>query len=110
MPHKEGIEAVKQKSTKSNPGICIKVILTLLKLILTLNNFVFNSINYLQKKGCAMGTKLAPSYANIFIVWFDIFPNLTNLSNFYLHFKDDIFLIWNGTKTGFDSFLKKVNG
>ena len=67
IPHKEGIEAVKQKLKKSKPSINIKVILTFLKLILTLNNFVFNGINYLQKKGCTMGTKCAPSYANIFM-------------------------------------------
>ena len=71
IPHKEGIEAVKQKLKKSKPSISIKVILTFLKLILTLNNFVFNGINYLQKKGCAMGTKCAPSYANIFMGWFE---------------------------------------
>ena len=44
--------------------------------------------------------------------WFEekfIFPLLTNLSDFYLRFIDDIFLIWNGTKTEFDNFLKKVN-
>ena len=51
IPHKEGIEAVKQKLKKSKPIISIKVILTFIKLILTLNNFVFNGINYLQKKG-----------------------------------------------------------
>ena len=56
IPHKEGIEAVKQKLKKSKPSISIKVILTFLKLILALNNFVFNGINYLQEKGCAMGT------------------------------------------------------
>ena len=67
IPHKEGIEAVKQKLKKSKTSISIKVILTFLKLILTLNNFVFNDINYLQKKGYAMGTKCAPSYANIFM-------------------------------------------
>ena len=108
IPHKEGIEAVKQKLKKSKPSINIKVILTFLKLILTLNNFVFNGINYLQKKGCAMGTKCAPSYANIFMGWFEekfIFPLLTNLSDFYLRFIDDIFLIWNGTKTEFDDFF-----
>ena len=36
---------------------------------------------------CAMGTKYAPSYANIFIGWFEekfIFPFLANLSDFYL--------------------------
>ena len=47
IPHKEEIEAVKQKLKKSNPSVSITVILTFLKLILTLNNFVFNGINYL---------------------------------------------------------------
>ena len=59
-----------------------------------------------------MGTKCVPSYANIFMGWFEekfIFPLLTNLSDFYLGFIDDIFLIWNGTKTEFDNFLKKIN-
>ena len=44
--------------------------------------------------------------------WFEekfIFLLLTNLSDFYLRFIDDIFLIWNGTKTEFDSFLNKIN-
>ena len=44
--------------------------------------------------------------------WFEekfIFPLLTNLSDFYPRFIDDIFLIWNGTKTEFDNFLKKIN-
>ena len=68
IPHKEGIESVKQKLKNSKPGISIKFILKFLKLILTLDNFVINSINYLQKKGCALGTKCAPSYANIFMV------------------------------------------
>ena len=105
IPHKEGIEAVKQKLEKSKPNISIKVILTFLKLILTLKNFVFNGIIYLQKKGSAMGTKCAPSYENIFMDWFEKkfkFPLLRNLSDFYLRFKDDIFLMLNGTKT--DSF------
>ena len=59
-----------------------------------------------------MGTKCAPSYANIFMGWFEekfIFLLLTNLSDSYLRFIDDIFLIWNGTKTEFDNFLKKIN-
>ena len=59
-----------------------------------------------------MGTKYVPSYANIFMGWFEekfIFPLLTNLSNVCLHFIDSISLIWNETKTEFDSFLKKIN-
>ena len=59
-----------------------------------------------------MGTKSAPSYANIIMGWFEekfISPILTNSSNFYLRFIDDIFLIWNGNKTEFDNFLRKIN-
>ena len=59
-----------------------------------------------------MVTKCAPSYANIFIGWFEekfIFPLLTNISDLYLRFIDDIFLIQNGTITEFDDFFKKVN-
>ena len=61
-PNKEGIEAVKRKN------IGTRIVSTFLRLVLTLNNFVFNSQNYLQIKGCAMSTKCAPSYANIFMV------------------------------------------
>ena len=59
-----------------------------------------------------MGTKCAPSYANIFNGWFEqkfIFPLLANLSDFYLRFRDGIFLIWNGTKTELDDIFKKIN-
>ena len=59
-----------------------------------------------------MGTKCALSYANIFMGQFvekPIFPLLTNFSYFYLNFIDDMFLIWNGTKTEFHNFLKKIS-
>ena len=62
---------------------------------MALNNLVFNSISYLQKNDCTRSTKCAPSYANIFMGWFEqkfIFP-----------------LLANGTKTEFDNFLKKIN-
>ena len=36
-------------------------------------------------------------------------PILKNLSDFYMRFIDDIFLIWYETKTDFDNFLKIVN-
>ena len=61
IPNKEGIEAVETTLKRKNIGTTI--ISTFLRLVLTLNNFVFNSQNYLQIKGCAMGTKCAPSYA-----------------------------------------------
>ena len=52
----ERIEAVKSAlNSVSQKSIGMKVIIKFLFLILTLNNFVFNGIRYLQKIGCAMG-------------------------------------------------------
>jgi hypothetical protein len=36
-------------------------------MVLKKNNFTFNGDHYLQINGTAMGTKMAPSYANIFM-------------------------------------------
>ena len=72
IPNHEGIEAVKRAlNSISQKPIATKVIIKFLFLILTLNNFVFNGIHYLQKIGCAMGTKCAPNYANIFMGKFE---------------------------------------
>ncbi len=46
-------------------------LINLLELVLTLNNFQFNGDNYLQIGGTAMGTKVAPSLANIFMADFE---------------------------------------
>ena len=89
IPNKEGIEAVETTLKRKNIGT--RIILRFLRLVLTLNNFVFNSQNYLQSKGCTMGT-CAPSYANIYI-----YPLIEKISNFYLRFIDDNFsnMDWN---------------
>ena len=79
IPNEEGIQAVRDTLNSSSSRIAAYIITTFLFLILTLNNFVFNGINYLQTKGCAMGTKCAPSYANIFMGTFEehhIYPRI----------------------------------
>ena len=110
IPNKEGIEAVETTLKRKNIGPMI--ISTFLRLVLTLNNFVFNSQNYLQIKGCTMGTKCAPSYANIFMGMFEeryIYPLIEKISNFYLRFIDDIFLIWTGTRDPLMKFKQQIN-
>ena len=72
IPNSGSIKVVKT-SLENFPRrtVATKVITTFLSLILTLNNFVFNCKNYLQIKGCAMGTICAPAYANIFTGHFE---------------------------------------
>ena len=95
-----------------NKTVATKVIITFSNLILTLNNFVLNSINYLQTMACAMGTLCAPAYANIFMAQFEkqhIYPYIKNKSILYLPYIDDIFLIWTGTKQELLMLLEKLN-
>ena len=90
----EGIRAVETPLDNfPRKKIATKVITTFLSLILTLNNFVFNWKNYIQIKGCAMGTICAPSYANTFMDNFErkyISPFLQGLSLIYLRRCDKI--------------------
>ena len=43
----------------------------LIRMVLTMNNFSFNNEDYLQKHGTAMGTRMTPSYANLFMGKFE---------------------------------------
>ena len=78
IPHKEGVDAVRNTMNSFNPSKS-RIITAFLFLILTLNNFIFNGLNYIQKIGCAIGTKCAPTYANIFVGQFEekyIYPKV----------------------------------
>ena len=111
IPNDEGIKAVRE-AYDNHPNKTVATKATFLSLILTLNNFVFNSINYLQIMGCAMGTICAPAYANIFMEQFEkqhIYPYIKNKSILCLRYIDDIFIIWTGTKQELLIFLEKLN-
>ena len=113
IPNDEGLQALKEAlDQKQNQSVASKVIVTLMNLIFTFNNFVFNDKNYLQVKGCAMGTISAPPYANIFIGKFEeshIYPYIRHLCKLYLRYIDDLFLIWTGTKQQFEDFICNLN-
>ena len=112
IPNNEGIKAAKSFIENSNVGHLSQVITSFLGLILTLNNFLFNDKNYIQVNGVSMGTKCAPSYANLFMGSFEeryLKPKLLGKSNLYLRYIDDIFLLWNGTKEELECFKEEVN-
>mgnify|MGYP001800455220 FL=1 len=59
-----------------------------------MNNFIFNG-QHLQIHGTAMGTKMAPSFANLFLCLFE--TNALNDAPYkphsWLRYSDDIFVI-----------------
>ncbi len=68
IPNREGIVSViKTHELNYNSRVSIKSIMNLLTAVLRMNNFNFNGKNYLQVGGTAMGTRLTPSYVNIFM-------------------------------------------
>ena len=113
IPNEEGIEAVREAITRStDTKISSKVITTFLWLILTLSNFVFNVVNYLQKQGVTMGSICSPSYANLFMGYFEskyLYPLIRGKCKFYTRYIDDIFMIWKGTEEELKEFLIMIN-
>ena len=112
IPHDEGTAACKKfylKHCKDN--VVSENLAHAINFILTHNFFTFNDKYYLQIKGTAMGTKMAPSYANIFMDELET----KMLSSFplkpllYLRYIDDIFIIWDHGKDALKSFEAHVN-
>ena len=59
-----------------------------------------------------MGTKCAPSYANLFMGHFEfsnIYPLIQDKSIKYLRYIDDIFLLWTGTEQQLKQFIEQIN-
>ncbi len=86
-------------------------IVKLLDLVLTCNNFKFGDNHYLQKSGTAMGTRMAPSYANLFMADFEerYVYTYKNPPLFWKRFIDDIFSIFVGTEAQLKAFINHLN-
>ena len=71
IPHDKGIETCEAMlNTREVLQPSTDDLAHLIKLVLTKNNFTFNDEYYLQVHGTAMGTRMAPSYANIlWVAW-----------------------------------------
>jgi hypothetical protein len=61
--------------------------------------------------GTAMGTRVAPTFANIFMAKIDklVLEASDSFSLFFKRFLDDIFMLWTGTESQFLNFMKKIN-
>ena len=104
MPHRESIESVldymKLHAYVQPPGaLSPHTIGVLLETILKNNNLSFMDNHFLQMAGTAMGTKAAPSYANLFMGCHEETIRKTFIwaIPFWTRFIDNIFLIFLST-------------
>ena len=108
IPQNEAIEkmetALNNRSEELKNLVPTNFLVHLLTLVLTLNIFTFDSQLYLQLWGVAMGTRCAPTVANIFmgaleqVLLLQAPGKIHIYQNFWRRFIDDIFLIWTGTE------------
>ena len=87
------------------------VLVEFINLILKKNNFVFNKKHYLQIQGTAMGTKMAPSYANLFMANFEeTFLEHQPLQPYlYKRYIDDVLMIWTHGREELLQFIERIN-
>ena len=100
IPLDDGVKAVESALQKYRTQPDAKPsnhsLIELLKLVLNRNCFVFNGGHYKQIKGTAMGTRVAPAFANIFLNDFEEKYVYTHNTKPLVWFKfiDDIFSIF----------------
>eukprot|EP00745_Piridium_sociabile_P023737 TRINITY_DN3707_c0_g1_i1.p1 TRINITY_DN3707_c0_g1~~TRINITY_DN3707_c0_g1_i1.p1 ORF type:complete len:909 (-),score=150.62 TRINITY_DN3707_c0_g1_i1:630-3356(-) len=112
IPHNEGLQALKHFLKKSSFKIDVTTILRLAELVLTLNTFSFGDQHYVQTRGVAMGTKMGPSYACLFVGFVEekLFEAYTgHIPVFYKRFIDDVAGIATCTKDELQRFIESVS-
>ena len=110
IPHKDGLGALKKTLEEENVDEN-KATADFSKLVLTSNYFKFLGQAYLQKSGIAMGTKMAPTYANLFMRQLEkkMIASFPHKPLVYFRYIDDIFMIWTEGEDTLNQFLNHCN-
>ena len=97
------------KIFKNHPQLVF--LLDLLKFVLKNNIFEFDNLTFTQTCGLAMGTKLTPALATIYIGQME--ENFLSGRNvrpeIWLRYIDDIFLVWSHPLSEFHAFFAEIN-
>ncbi|GFN77549.1 hypothetical protein PoB_000405500 [Plakobranchus ocellatus] len=95
----------KWRDLSSNPSSTF--LCDLIEIILTCNCFQFADEMWLQIHSAAMGTCLAPSYANLFMGELEekLLASAATKPKIWLRYIDDIFLIWTHGRPDLDPFI-----
>ncbi|KAI8495640.1 hypothetical protein Bbelb_266120 [Branchiostoma belcheri] len=111
IPTDEGIQACREALQNDPADVPTEAICQLLDRILHLNNLEFNEEHYIQVQGTALGTRVAPSYANIFMGHFEdrFVYKRTVRPWIWWRYIDDIFAVWTRSEEELKSFIQDLN-
>ena len=112
IPHKEGLKALEKTLQNENvPRIKIETMIDFSKLVFICNHFKFLGQHCLQMLGTAMGTKMAPSYVNIFMCILEqqMLSTYSHKPFIYFCCIDDVSMIWTEGEDSLNTFLEHCN-
>ncbi|KAM4038417.1 uncharacterized protein ACNLHF_016739 [Anomaloglossus baeobatrachus] len=118
IPHELGLKALKHflDSRGTHYEKHSRFTLKLMDYILTHNFFTFNGKYYHQLRGTAMGCSCAPSYANLYLGWWEdtmVFQEpcskWVQYITYWGRYIDDVLVLWTGTVDSFQEFVKDLN-
>ncbi|CAJ0920630.1 unnamed protein product [Ranitomeya imitator] len=115
ISHEKGIEASKRLLEKSGRSSnSTQLCLDLLRLVLYENFFLYGDTYYVQCQGTAIGSNVAPAYANAYMDSFEetfVYTDdrFKQYVDCYLRYIDDIFLIWTGPTDILQAFHQTLN-
>ncbi|CAJ0939379.1 unnamed protein product [Ranitomeya imitator] len=123
IQHVKGIRATERilKDSHKDPNV-VSFLLDLLELVLTENFFLFEDTFYVQVQGSAMGSNVAPPYANCFMsIYANCFMSMFESDYIYTNelfqshcllwrrYIDDVFCLWRGSQDTLFGFLEQIN-
>jgi len=118
IPHNERLEALKEALSTLEGQLDSEMqsslnedLLSFAELVLKSNNFEFNGNRYLQKQRTAIGTSMAPSYANIFMNRLErcLIKNAEVKPRIWWGYIDNIFIVWTEGEEKLRKFIDYLN-
>ena len=111
IPHQDGLIALEEFMTQYKNATTAKMLKQMAQIVLENNILEFNSKLYLQIHGTSMGSKMAPSYATIFLDRFETkyLPHAPFKPHTWKRYLDDIFAIFTCTDEELQIFTSWLN-
>ena len=112
IPHDEGLQALKLAlDEREDKKVSTESLLELASCVLKNNYFEHNGEIFKQKRGTAIGTKMAPSYAILFMDMLerDLLENSLLKPSVWWRYIDDVFLLWEHGEESLKEFLTYLN-
>ncbi|XP_072020421.1 uncharacterized protein [Amphiura filiformis] len=111
IPANEGIDACRSFLEPTYSPDQLDAFCDLMEIVLTCNNFTFDSTNYKQIFGTSMGTKMAPSMACLFMGRLEerLLSSISKKPLMWMRYIDDIFFLWTHGPDELQHFVNFCN-